>query len=138
MTARTIPRDRAPAASDWPADYAEQFWCAYPRRIAKKAAMRALERARRSNEVAFTELMAAVERYASAVAMKDIQFVAHAATWLNGGRWEDDPGHLEGSYHAIRKIGSAKSWASERRGRLGGQAGGDPPRLAASNSRGSD
>jgi hypothetical protein len=121
--------------SDWPEGYAALFWATYPRRIAKKAAMAALERARRSGEVAFSDLMMAVERYAESVATKDIQFVAHASTWLNQGRWDDDPTHLESTTYGVRKVSSAEGWASRRRSGLEGQAGPDRPRLVASNIR---
>jgi hypothetical protein len=61
-----------PASGDWPADFAEQFWRLYPRRVAKKAALAALARVRRSGEVAFPDLLAAVERYADSVVGKDL------------------------------------------------------------------
>jgi hypothetical protein len=131
-------QDHQPQLTDartWPPDYQSKFWAAYPRRVAKKAAMTALERVRRSGEVTFTALLAAVERYAASVAMKDIQFVAHATTWINQGRWEDDPEHLESTYYGTRKISSAEGWASRRRDRLEGQEGGDRPRLLAAKPR---
>jgi|SRR5215831_18374610 len=119
----------------WPADFAERFWAAYPRRVAKKAAMRALDRVRRLGEVEFPALLEAVALYAESVAGKDLQFVAHASTWLNQGRWEDDPDHLGNTYNASRRTSSAESWANRRRTCLEGQACGDRPRLVAANSR---
>ena len=97
----------------WPSNYAEQFWRIYPRRVAKRAAMKALDRVRRSGEVSFAELLAAVERYAAATSTKDIQFVCHAATWLNAGRWDDEPAHITDTYYGQRKISNAEAW--ERR-----------------------
>lgn len=78
------------ARSEWPKDYMEQFWDFYPRRVAKKTALKALEKVKRSNEVPFEVLLSAVKMYARATAGKDRQFVAHPATWINGGRWDDE------------------------------------------------
>lgn len=82
--------------NDWPSNYAEQFWNIYPRRVAKKAAVRALEKVRKSGEVNFARLMQGVRMYAAAVHGKDMQYVAHPATWLNQGRWDDEPNAISG------------------------------------------
>lgn len=84
------------ARTGWPQDYQEQFWDVYPRRVAKKAAMKALDRVRKGSEVPFEVLISAVKIYARAVAGKDVQYVAHPATWLNAGRWDDAPEALGG------------------------------------------
>jgi hypothetical protein len=120
---------------DWPADFADRFWRAYPRRIAKRAAIAALERVRRSGEVAFTPLLEAVERYAESVAGKDPQYTAHASTWLNQGRWEDEPTHLGNTYHGQRKLCNAEGWANRRRTEIEGHERTNRPRLIASNTR---
>jgi hypothetical protein len=119
--------------ADWPVDFSEQFWRVYPRRVAKKAALAALERVRRSGEVAFSRLLAAVERYADSVAGKEIQFVAHPATWLNQGRWEDDPASL-GHGHAQRRISSTEGWAERRHAQIEGAERPHGPLLITSNS----
>jgi hypothetical protein len=121
--------------ADWPADFAEQFWRAYPRRVAKKVAMAALKRVRQSGEVAFTDLLAAVERYAESVAGQDPQYVAHAATWLNQWRWEDEPQHLGNTRHGQHKVSAAESWAARRLADVEDQERRNRPRLAASNDR---
>lgn len=83
--------------SEWPADYREQFWEAYPRRIAKRAAFKVLERVcAKEQGLPFEVLLSAVKVYARSVAGKDMQYVAHPATWLNAGRWDDDPAALGG------------------------------------------
>lgn len=79
------------AKSDWPTDSGERFWESYPRRIAKKAAMVALERVRKSGEVPFEILISAVGVYARSVVGKDMQYVKHPTTWLNQGCWDDAP-----------------------------------------------
>jgi hypothetical protein len=82
------------AKSDWPEDAGERFWETYPRRIAKKAALFALQRVQRSGEVPFEVLISAVAVYARSVVGKDMKYVAHPATWINAGRWDDDPDAL--------------------------------------------
>jgi hypothetical protein len=130
-----LPRRKSVVLDDWPADYAEQFWRRYPRRVAKLAAMKALERVRKSGQVNFPDLLAAVEAYADSVSNKDMQFICHAASWLNAGRWLDDPAHLENTYYGQGKISSAEGWANRRRADLEGEAGEHRPRLLASNTR---
>lgn len=88
-SALRLERSSAREADDWPADYREQFWKRYPRQIAKKAAIRKLEQVRKSGDVTFAALMAAVDRYAAA--NPDPQFVKHPERWLNAGCWDDDP-----------------------------------------------
>ena len=75
----------------WPTDAFEQWWSIYPRRVAKKFALKCFERLRSSGEVPFEVLMSATHNYACSVAGKDMQYVCHPATWLNQGRWDDDP-----------------------------------------------
>lgn len=65
------------------------FWEAYPRKVGKLAAHRAFLKARRSASA--DDILAGARRHAAAMADKEAQFVPHAATWLNGGRWMDAP-----------------------------------------------
>ncbi|SRR5216684_3965739 len=78
--------------TDWPLNWFEEFWNKYPRRIAKKDAARALDKVRRSGEVEFQALLKAVENFARSVKGKDPQYIPHPATWINGGRWDDELG----------------------------------------------
>jgi hypothetical protein len=80
--------------SDWPEDYHDEFWNAYPRKKAKKAAFKALDRIRRSGEVTFDRLMAGVKK----IPIGEPVFIPHPATWLNAGRWDDEelPGERNG------------------------------------------
>jgi hypothetical protein len=67
----------------------DAFWSAYPRKVAKGAARRAFDKLT-DKDAAVTASAA----YAAAVALwsdEDKQFVPHPATWLNDGRFEDDP-----------------------------------------------
>lgn len=82
----------------WPADFAERFWQQYPRKVARKAATKALTAVRDRNEVSFEELMAAVARYGAAEL--EPQYICHPTTWLNQGRWADEaPAERNGANH---------------------------------------
>jgi hypothetical protein len=92
---RTLEKDqkdmRACALeSDWPKDFREQFWNAFPRKSGKAAAIRKLETIRRGGQVPWERLLAAVGAYSAHVAGKDPQFTKMPQTWLNGGCWDDE------------------------------------------------
>jgi hypothetical protein len=66
----------------------DSFWNAYPRKAGKQAAQRAYLKA---IAVAAPEVIqAGAERYAADPNRRDA-YTAHAATWLNAGRWDDEP-----------------------------------------------
>lgn len=94
------------AKSDWPSDHESLFWKAYPRRIGRKAAMKALGKVRRSGLVAWPILFAAVEKFAAWAATKEIQYVKHPATWLNAGCWDDEltTGEFENGHRGPRPL----------------------------------
>jgi hypothetical protein len=68
---------------DW-----DDFWTAYPRKAAKAAARRAWDKAIRGTDPKI--IIDAAHRYREDP-NRDDAYTAHAATWLNAGRWEDDP-----------------------------------------------
>lgn len=78
----------------WPADAFEQWWATYPRRVAKKFALKCFERLRSSGDLPFEVLLSATKNYARSVIGEEMKYVAHPATWLNAGRWDDDPDAL--------------------------------------------
>lgn len=67
----------------------EEFWDIYPRRTGKKAAAKAYRSALKDTDA--DTLNAAAKAYASSMAGKDQKFIPHPTTWLNQGRWEDEP-----------------------------------------------
>jgi hypothetical protein len=71
----------------------ELFWAAYPRREGKLAAAKAFERAVKliGSPDAADRLTQAANAFAIANATKDPQYIAHPTTWLNQGRWDDQP-----------------------------------------------
>lgn len=74
---------------DWPADYEALFWDAVPRKVARKAAMKALA-AVRKRRISWSTVLNGMIRYAAAKAGSEPRFILHPTTWLNGDRWEDE------------------------------------------------
>lgn len=71
-------------------DRFELFWQAYPRKVAKGAALTVWLRLKPSDEMTATMIAAVHEQAKSAQWLKDGgQFIPHPRTWLNQGRWED-------------------------------------------------
>ena len=68
----------------------DEFWSKYPKKAARQAALKAWSRIAAS--VPTADIMAGLDRARrSEQWLKDGgQFVPHASTWLNGGRWTDD------------------------------------------------
>lgn len=74
-----------PAAAD---ELFDRFWSTYPRRAGKQAARKAWDKA-----IATTDpevIIAAAAAHADDPNRVQ-QYTAHPSTWLNQGRWEDDP-----------------------------------------------
>jgi hypothetical protein len=67
----------------------DEFWDAYPRRIGKAEALRKYQAAVHSGVTA-AALLEAARRYALSARGTDPKFIAHPATWLHQGRWDDD------------------------------------------------
>lgn len=83
--AQTRPRKATPQAAD--AEF-DRFWSAYPRREAKGAARKAWDKAILRADPG--RILLAAEKYRD-LPGREAQFTAHAATWLNADRWEDEP-----------------------------------------------
>ena len=65
------------------------FWNKYPRRVAKVAARNVfLSVMLKPDAPSLDTLLTAVDRYAKSEI--DKKYIAHPATWLRQGRWEDD------------------------------------------------
>lgn len=87
---------QAAGASDSPnpvkpiySDAFEVFWKVYPRKTGKLDAYKAFQRAQK---IAHRDaIMAAAVLFAQASHGKEERFIPHPATWLNQGRWDDQP-----------------------------------------------
>lgn len=69
----------------------DRFWKAYPNHVNKEKARRAWKKLKPSLALCRTMAAALTVQKASDAWTKDGgQFIPHAATWLNGKRWEDE------------------------------------------------
>lgn len=66
------------------------FWVAYPRRVAKQAAMKMYARALKLTTA--DKIIAAARAYATERAGQDATYTKHPASWLNAGCWGDYDG----------------------------------------------
>jgi hypothetical protein len=71
-------------------DAFDEFWSFVPRKTAKAAARKSYEKALK--RVASGTILQAMKDYASHLRCNgtESRFILHAATWLNGARWEDE------------------------------------------------
>lgn len=67
----------------------ETFWKVYPRKVGKRAALKAFQRAV-SDGVTVERLVEAAAQFAQDPNRVEL-YTPHPATWLNQGRWDDDP-----------------------------------------------
>ena len=77
-------------AGDYPDDFLA-FWKKYPRHVGKGAAWRRWQVIVKS--VSADVIIAGAERYTQECAkeQREEQYIAHPSTWLNAGRWDDEP-----------------------------------------------
>lgn len=72
----------------------EMIYQAYPRKVGKAEATRAIAKAIKSGAATPERLLERVQAYAKAVALwpaGDEQFIPYPASWFNAGRYDDDP-----------------------------------------------
>jgi len=115
-------------ASAEPSGFAE-FWAAYPRKTAKDDARKAWQKAVRRAPPA--EIIAGLAR-ATFDRREFPRFVPHPATWLNGGRWQDEAGSAPGDDWMAREaedLGLLAGRHSPDRERSGGDAARYTPNL---------
>lgn len=86
----------------------EDFWAAWPKREAKKDALRAWNKLSPVQRVAaLAALPAHVERWRNEGRARN--HIPHPATWLNGERWEDELGEV---FAPQQKAQSGPPWWS--------------------------
>jgi hypothetical protein len=66
----------------------DEFWNEYPRKVGKTAARKAFDKAQQSADA--DSIIEAVRKYASDP-NREPSYTAHPTTWLNEGRWDDEP-----------------------------------------------
>ena len=82
------------------------FWKAYPKKVGKDAAYKAFAK-RKPDEQLVKTMIASVRKQADTEQWKKDggQFIPHASTWLNEGRWQDET-----------EIGVEQDWRLTRKG----------------------
>ena len=78
--------------TEYPKPFVE-FWSLYPRKVNKKAALKAWDKA--TKETPAEQIVGAAEMYGASDIAADGEFVPHPATWLNKGAYLDDPTEWE-------------------------------------------
>jgi hypothetical protein len=70
----------------------DAFWAAYPKKAGKDAAWKAWQKRRPSRELTATICAAlAWQRQQDQWLRDGGRYVPHPATWINAGRWQDEP-----------------------------------------------
>jgi hypothetical protein len=64
-----------------------RFWEIYPRKVGKIAARKAWDRLTVKPDI----VIEGVERMIADPNLPSLEFLPHPSTWLNEGRWEDEP-----------------------------------------------
>lgn len=90
---------RGKILATWPEAWFDLFWRAYPLKVGRKKALSLLTSIRARGEVEFPRLIEAVKAYASTA---DPNYTAHASTWLNAGRWDDQIPQQKATPHGNR------------------------------------
>ena len=69
-----------------------EFWTAYPKKVGKKAAQKAWEKAKPDTEL-FEKIMQAVAtaKTSEQWLREGGRFIPNPSTWINQGRWDDEP-----------------------------------------------
>lgn len=67
----------------------DTFWKLYPRKVAKRAAQGAFNRLTKDEQ---SQAVEAIEQHVAYWKLKgtETDYIPHASTWLNQGRWEDE------------------------------------------------
>ncbi|MBH0778778.1 hypothetical protein [Nocardia bovistercoris] len=87
-TSKTPSTAPQPTANANPPGFVE-FWAAYPRRTDKGGARKAYAKATARTDPA--AILEGARRFAADPNLPEPQYIPHAATWLNGERWTDEP-----------------------------------------------
>lgn len=81
-----------PVNGDGVVDRFEAFWIAYPRKVGKGAALKIWTRIKPSAELTERMLTAVhLAKQSEQWKKENGRFIPHLATWLNQGRWDDEP-----------------------------------------------
>jgi hypothetical protein len=82
--------DKSDGTNVYPDDFV-QFWNSYPRKEGKKKAFKAWQSAKDKPEISQILRQLVIQKQSEQWQKDNGQFIPHPATWLNGGRWMDEP-----------------------------------------------
>jgi len=93
-----LPARKGPSKADLARGFLA-FWQAYPRKVAKDAAAKAFAKAmgRITEDDPLAVILAGIER--ALPGWTDPDFIPHPSTWLNAGRWDDEPPPIRENRH---------------------------------------
>lgn len=69
----------------------QEFYDTYPRHVGRQAAEKAFRKAIEGRGVTAEMVIAGVRRFAADPHLPEKQYIPHPASWLNAGRWDDEP-----------------------------------------------
>lgn len=84
-----VTRDKRASHTDFPPNAFEVWYEGYPHKVGRQAAEKSFERVRKSGKVSFARLIEGRDQYV-AIKRLDVEW-CNPATWLNQGRWDDQP-----------------------------------------------
>jgi hypothetical protein len=88
----------------------DEFWQLWPRREGKANAVKAWQKA--TKKISELELVEKARAYVTSPTVPAKQFVPHAATWLNGERWNDEI--TQETYNPDAWMNEVVKWGPER------------------------
>lgn len=71
-------------------DLFDEFWSMYPRRVSKRDSRKSWDREMRRGTSPL-EIIEGLRKQLPDLMAREPQFRPHPSTWLNQGRWEDEP-----------------------------------------------
>lgn len=75
----------------------DEFWQLWPRREGKANAVKAWSKA--VKKISESDLVEKARAYVTSPTVPEKQYIPHAATWLNGERWNDEPDPVRPDLH---------------------------------------
>ena len=92
VTQAASPREEKRRSTPIPPSGFLEFWSRYPRKVGKRAALKAWNKARPDPQLIGKILTTVDQQKSSDQWRKDNgEYIPHPATWLNEGRWDDEP-----------------------------------------------
>ena len=84
-----IPNNNIVISKEITIDF-DHFWSAYPRKVGKQKCLR-WWKSHKPDTALVEKMLAAIARQKLSRQWQDPQYIPHPYTWLNQGRWEDEP-----------------------------------------------